>query len=371
MRRWIEWLICAVCAVGVHLSVFLQVDSGAAPSAGGVVAAGGFVAAADGALASLVESWAAEPDHATVADTPAEPDADRPPQAMAALSVPDVSTADPVAAPPPPPDNAVAPELATVVPASTGTPPAPPTPPAATQPVSPAVASDAIPMPPAAQALSPPAEPTRPAPQPRIEDLEIDPATTAAPVAAVLPMAKPAGRIPVRQARSRSRAETPARAPQQPRSQPQAQPSSAPQVTTSTPPPGTQNGTLDTGTEGVQATAAQEGAGESAQTASYSPAAVASAQRTYVAAVRSAVMRQRAYPRRAERRGITGRAVVRLRLSADGQLLRAALVASSGVAMLDDATMAAVRAVERYPAIPTEMQRSAATVDISIRFDRR
>ena len=62
---------------------------------------------------------------------------------------------------------------------------------------------------------------------------------------------------------------------------------------------------------------------------------------------------------------------MRVTLGAGGQLLGVSLASSSGSDLLDNAALAAVRAVQRYPRIPKEMSRSKATIKFGINFQRR
>jgi protein TonB len=62
--------------------------------------------------------------------------------------------------------------------------------------------------------------------------------------------------------------------------------------------------------------------------------------------------RYKIYPEQAQERGLTGRNAVTLTLSRDGHVLSAALSGPSGHALLDSATLAAVRRAQPFPAIP-------------------
>ncbi|MEM7058146.1 MAG: TonB family protein [Pseudomonadota bacterium] len=110
------------------------------------------------------------------------------------------------------------------------------------------------------------------------------------------------------------------------------------------------------------------GTGTARQGTGYSAAAISSAKSRYISAVRRAIAKKKRYPKRARRRGITGRASIRLTLSADGQLLGVSLAKSSGSDLLDEAALKAARAVGRYPKIPKEMGRSKVSFTQPIGF---
>lgn len=117
--------------------------------------------------------------------------------------------------------------------------------------------------------------------------------------------------------------------------------------------------------------AAEKGAGGTADTDSYSQAAIVSAERTFVAAVRRAIERKKRYPRSAQRRGISGQSTVRIVIDASGRLVSATLANSSGKEILDEAAVAAVNAVGRFPAIPAEMSRNQVAIALPITFQSR
>jgi len=62
--------------------------------------------------------------------------------------------------------------------------------------------------------------------------------------------------------------------------------------------------------------------------------------------------RHKSYPEQAQERGIGGRNAVTLTLSREGRVLSAGLTSASGHALLDSATLAAVRRAQPFPAIP-------------------
>lgn len=79
------------------------------------------------------------------------------------------------------------------------------------------------------------------------------------------------------------------------------------------------------------------------------------------------LMRYKSYPEQAQERGITGRNAVTLTLSREGQVLSAGVSGPSGHALLDSATLAAVRRAQPFPAIP-EGGPATITVTISLNY---
>lgn len=75
------------------------------------------------------------------------------------------------------------------------------------------------------------------------------------------------------------------------------------------------------------------------------------------------LMRYKSYPEQAQERGITGRNAVTLTLSREGQVLSAGVSGPSGHALLDSATLAAVRRAQPFPAIP---EGGPATITVTI-----
>lgn len=122
---------------------------------------------------------------------------------------------------------------------------------------------------------------------------------------------------------------------------------------------------------GQQQAALGTGSGTSNQGNGFSAAEISDAKSRYVSAVRRAILKKRRYPKKAQRRKIEGRPVVRVTLDAGGRLLGAELAASSGSDLLDNAALAAVRAVSRFPRIPEEMSRTKATIKFGINFQRK
>ncbi len=77
--------------------------------------------------------------------------------------------------------------------------------------------------------------------------------------------------------------------------------------------------------------------------------------------------RYKTYPEQAQERGLTGRNAVTLTLSREGRVLSAALSGPSGHALLDSATLAAVRRAQPFPAIP-EGGPPSLTVTIGLNY---
>lgn len=94
------------------------------------------------------------------------------------------------------------------------------------------------------------------------------------------------------------------------------------------------------------------GFGSTATNGSGSGAASQAGIRSYLAAVRARIEAAKQYPPNARRRGIEGRAMVRFRLAADGQLLVVRLAAASGFRELDQAALSAVRRAAPFPGFP-------------------
>jgi protein TonB len=87
------------------------------------------------------------------------------------------------------------------------------------------------------------------------------------------------------------------------------------------------------------------GAGSSAGTA-----AMASYRGRFVAHL----ARYKTYPEQANDRGITGRTAVRITIDRSGRVLSSSIASGSGHAILDSATLAAVRRAQPFPAIPPD-----------------
>lgn len=78
----------------------------------------------------------------------------------------------------------------------------------------------------------------------------------------------------------------------------------------------------------------------------------AAAVANYRSQVLAHLARFKVYPEQARDRGVTGRAAVAFTLSRGGQVMSASLSASSGAAILDQATIAMVRRAAPFPAMP-------------------
>ncbi|MEM9060869.1 MAG: TonB family protein [Pseudomonadota bacterium] len=125
------------------------------------------------------------------------------------------------------------------------------------------------------------------------------------------------------------------------------------------------------GGQGQKTAALAPGAGGQVKDGGYSKAAINSARKTFLTAVRRAVERKKRYPKRAKRRGTTGTAKIRITLDASGRLVSASMTSSSGESILDDAAMAAIKRVGRFPKIPEEMGQSQVKVTLPIAFRLR
>jgi protein TonB len=84
-------------------------------------------------------------------------------------------------------------------------------------------------------------------------------------------------------------------------------------------------------------------------------------------AVRAAIARAQVYPLVAKQRGITGSARVELVIARDGTLVSVRLARSSGFAVLDRASLEAVRNAD-IPAAPPELTRSRFDMAVTIAF---
>lgn len=91
--------------------------------------------------------------------------------------------------------------------------------------------------------------------------------------------------------------------------------------------------------------------------------------RSYGEIVRAEIARRRTYPAAAQARGQTGRVTLRVTLSTSGALLEAAVVRSSGKALLDRAGLDAVARVGRFPAAPGGLGRGQFTYVLPLDFE--
>lgn len=86
------------------------------------------------------------------------------------------------------------------------------------------------------------------------------------------------------------------------------------------------------------------------------------------AGVRAAIDQRKRYPERAGASGLRGTVRLEVRIDAQGQLLGARVVASSGASLLDHAALAAAVAVPRYPAARAEHGPGPFTFVLPIAF---
>ncbi len=88
----------------------------------------------------------------------------------------------------------------------------------------------------------------------------------------------------------------------------------------------------------------------------------------YGARVRALIERQKSYPEAAQDRGQTGRTTIALAIARDGRVASVAVVKGSGHALLDSATLAAVRRAQPFPALP-EGGPATISFQLSIGYD--
>lgn len=317
------------------------------------------------------------PDAATPLDqiTPTE----IPPQEAPAVKPPDLEVAR--LSPPDTPAPPVQTEVAEVQPRADQPEPdpnqAPPLPtemlqmPTANAPVQPIQRTpETTPTQPQMAALPSPQAPAAPTTQPFEVPTEVVPEGPA-PLVASVPKKKPKPPAqPVQQTRKKKKPTAQARATQttQTRQTTQRKPDkpaapAAPAASSQATTQSQQGGA----SQGTQTAAVNSGGGTANTDSGFSAAARKQAQSAYMSAVRRAIMKKRRYPRKAKRRGITGKPVLRLSLDASGRLLGVSLAKSSGSSVLDNAAIAAAKAA-RYPRIPKEMDRSKVTARIGMTF---
>jgi periplasmic protein TonB len=92
---------------------------------------------------------------------------------------------------------------------------------------------------------------------------------------------------------------------------------------------------------------------------------------SYQAEVLAHLQRYRIYPPEARNRGITGTAMVRFALAANGGVISASLGRSSGAAILDETALSMIRRASPFPSIPSGLGRSQMDFAAPIRFDLR
>jgi protein TonB len=114
-----------------------------------------------------------------------------------------------------------------------------------------------------------------------------------------------------------------------------------------------------------------EGAVASASTGKKGKVAQAdgnAAESNYKAKVRAKILRYFRYPKSADRAGITGAVNVRITISADGTLTGFRMISGTGVAVLDDAAMNAVRKARSFPRFPEGLNKGSVTYDAPFEF---
>ncbi|MEL7153478.1 MAG: energy transducer TonB [Pseudomonadota bacterium] len=429
MKRLAEFLLFAGVAVAIHLVLMLVLHTDAPLAAGGPVSSGNPITTA-GDLSELIDSWEELPDTAeaqTLESTDIVDDPAVQPEEMTETETFDVSALvqpqllvtrpqtlmQPQVTTPTPPTSAVPTPQALTDPqpvtADTRvdlpelnllqTPTAEPLPlpmqaeikpredesePDPNRPVKPLdrleltqpeaqpdlslrpepeLAMNIQPQSPQRVALPQPTAPTipRPEPEPVAEDTE-------APLFAALPKAKPTPPKAQKPQQTTTRKKPARKKPAQKKTA-HKKPTQAKLVGNG----GTATNTTQQtqGGDGTRTAALTPGAGGVAKDGGFSKAAITSARKAFLTAVRRAVERRKKYPKRAQRRGIEGRAIIRVTLDASGRLVSASMAGSSGQSMLDEAAMAAVKRVGRYPAIPKEMGKSRVSIKLPITFRKR
>ena len=110
------------------------------------------------------------------------------------------------------------------------------------------------------------------------------------------------------------------------------------------------------------------------QTGSRTQGAAASAGTAEIASYRSRILahlaRYKTYPETAQEAGIQGRATVSFTITRTGSVTTASLAGSSGVGVLDQATLAMVRRAQPFPAMPAGAAASMSFTAV-IRYDLR
>ncbi|MCZ8376071.1 MAG: TonB family protein [Beijerinckiaceae bacterium] len=106
------------------------------------------------------------------------------------------------------------------------------------------------------------------------------------------------------------------------------------------------------GREGTGQQAANRDAASRAGTGGTGSVAGSALTAAYGARVRALIERQKSYPEAAQDRGQTGRTTIALVISRDGKLASVTVARGSGHALLDAATLAAVRRAQPFPALP-------------------
>ncbi|MEC9434090.1 MAG: energy transducer TonB [Pseudomonadota bacterium] len=358
-RRATELVVFAALSLGLHgagaaLAV-LGPESGGGGAAsggggGGGSGAAGEIAAPSADLAALIEAWDTPPD-AAEPDAPTPPAPAAPPETLAMRS--------PEAAPVTPPDAPATPETpaeAAPVPDAPRPEAAPPRAP------SPAPSFD----------LAAPVPPPKPEPEPEPEpEAQPDPPqdTAAAPAAATPPARRPPppAAKPAREPepeRQVAKAPAPAAKPSpKPAEKPARQAAAAPASAGGDGRPPGAAGAPDGGAGTAGSATQGDGASQDA-----------GLRRSLIlewgARIRAEIERRKAYPSVARRRGVEGVARIALTVERDGRLSAARVDGGSGAAALDDAALAAVQAVGRFPGAPEALAgpRFAFVIPVSFRL---
>ena len=88
----------------------------------------------------------------------------------------------------------------------------------------------------------------------------------------------------------------------------------------------------------------------------------------YLKNVRQQIAEKRFYPPRARRMGHQGTVLLKLVLLPDGSIDNVSLAETSGMRVLDDAALAAVRRVGRFPPFPQGLARRDWVLTVPIRY---
>lgn len=381
MKRFLELAMFLVLALVIHLALSWMLETDAPLAAGGDATQGSVIAAA-GDLSELIDSWEEAPDTAEaleIAPRDVVDDIPKQPDGMTEAKTFDVSELmspdQPIARPVPPQQawtavvsREVLQTLAVqqpteTLPVRTDTGPDLPM---LAKPQTTANAS--LPLPQQTAALIP-----EPEPEPVAAEAE-------APLIASLPRKKPAPPKAVKP-KAQKKATAKKKAENKTQKKKSAEKPTVKAFTAQAPAKPKKSGGDGTsvtsqasaGAEGGQGRTAalQQGADVSAVSGGYSRAAINLARKSYAAAVNRAIARKKKYPRKAERRGITGRPTLRVTLDASGRLIAATILKSSGSDLLDNAAIAAAKRVQDYPKIPKEIGKPRISVTLGMRFKKR
>lgn len=357
--RIAELMVCAAIAIALHLAVASWMPDTGAPPAGPPSEVSVAMQGASGEIAALIDAWQAapgappapaDPNPAAIDDPPATPpDAGMPLQASTApvdlqhsetpAAAPQVErlVRDPVA------ETRAEPLSAPAVP-SGALPPTSVDRSSTTPLITPAPRI-------AATATTPPDSPPAPPPPPGADAAVSESAVAAAP----LPAARPA-EVPAQ----RRAAPSPTRAAPRTVAEPPSEPTPS-----------------ESGAAGGAAPSA--GSPEARDRANAAPTPAAglseadrlSLMRAYGAEVQAAIARERRYPTRSQARREEGVARLTVTIDRRGRLVGSSVSTSSGHARLDDAAIAAARAVGSYPEPPSALAGERFVFTIPIRFAMR